>query len=82
MKPVRRLMERLRNVPDENLPGHPRGTAMHAARSDPNASIEAMLKADPVSVEDLSEALQTTKPASKASQHSRYAQWQTEFGSV
>jgi hypothetical protein len=84
MKPVRRLMERLRNVPDEQLPGHPRGTAMHAARGavsrtgsssnvDTSASIDAMLKADAVSVEDCMEALQTTKPASSVSQHGRYA---------
>lgn len=84
MKPVRRLMDRLRNVPEESLPTHPRGTALHVARGnasakaglhatiDASSSIDAMLKADPVSVEDCAEALQTTKPASKVSQHSRW----------
>lgn len=90
MKPVRRLMERLRNVPDEQLPGHPRGTAMHAARGgisrtgsggavDVNASIDAMLKADVVSSEDCMEALQTTKPASSTSQHERWDYFQLQY---
>mmetsp|Transcript_16336 Transcript_16336/g.24620 ORF Transcript_16336/g.24620 Transcript_16336/m.24620 type:complete len:519 (+) Transcript_16336:59-1615(+) len=89
MKPVRRLMERLKSIPEESLPAPPRAVRGHKARVDlsnnsaeANMNIDAMLKADPVAAIDVREALESTKPASDLSLQTKYEQWQNEFGSV
>jgi len=45
------------------------------------ADIEALLKQDPVTLEDVGSALGTTKPSSDG-KIAKYEAWQNEFGSV
>lgn len=45
-------------------------------------NIEQLLRCDPVTLQDIQEALSTTKPASDQALQSKYEEWQKEFGSV
>ena len=43
--------------------------------------VDALLKSDPVSVEDIAAALETTRPSSDGTM-GKYSDWQKEFGAV
>ena len=69
MKPVRRLMQQLQNIelPPAPLPPHPPNTkkqSLGIGRKGEQFDINGMLKADPVTFEDIMSALQTTKSSS------------------
>lgn len=46
------------------------------------SNIDQLLRCDPVTSQDLHEALTTTKPASDQALQTKYEEWQKEFGSV
>ena len=91
MMPVRRLITKITsNVPEIPLP--PTGSSkassnrcrytLIANSSVSNSEIDGLLKQDPVTLVDVTNALETTKPSSDTSKMGRYIQWQNEFGSV
>lgn len=86
MKPVRRLMDRIQSTEAQNQPGI-KGTKPPKSRysmqvNEIGNNIEALLKADPITTQDMIEALQTTKPSSDQALQSRYEEWQRDYGSV
>jgi katanin p60 ATPase-containing subunit A1 len=98
MKPVRRLMQKLQDMPDQSPPPPANGAARggggggrgRAAASSGGSggggvaehAVQTMLREDPVTLSDFVEAFTTTKSSSEQSVMSRYSQWQEEFGSV
>lgn len=95
MKPVRRLMQRLQDLPpSEPVPppgrGGGRGRALAGGGNQQSSagggcSADAaaqMLRDDPVSLEDFVQAYSTTKSSSEKAVMAKYEQWQEEFGSV
>ena len=91
MMPVRRLITKITsNVPEIPLP--PTGSSkassnrgrytLIANSSVSNSEVDGLLKQDPVTLVDVTNALETTKPSSDNSKMGRYIQWQNEFGSV
>jgi SpoVK/Ycf46/Vps4 family AAA+-type ATPase len=90
MKPVRRLMQKLQDLPPEPLqPAHRGGggrgrVAASSASGGPCSAevAEQMLRADPVSLGDFVEAYSSTKSSSEKSVMGKYEKWQEEFGSV
>lgn len=89
MRPVRRLMDKLNELEKNNQPepsqGNNRSAAPRPWRPSPTISheeVDALLKSDAVSVEDLEAALETTKPSSRESNMNKYQRWQDEFGAV
>jgi katanin p60 ATPase-containing subunit A1 len=97
MKPVRRLMQKLQDLPPpQPATAAPRGAAGGGSRARVaaaggggggggpcSAEVAAqMLREDPVSLEDFTEAHSSTKSSSDQAVMGRYEQWQHEFGSV
>lgn len=88
MKPVRRLMDRLQSTEIQNQTGiASKGTKSTKSRysvqiNEVGNNIEALLKADPITSQDMTEALQTTKPSSDQTLQTKYEEWQRDFGSV
>lgn len=91
MMPVRRLMTKITsNIPEIPLP--PSGSSktcsnrgrytLIANSSVSNSEVDGLLKQDPVTIFDVTNALETTKPSSDNSKMGKYIQWQNEFGSV
>ena len=86
MKPVRRLMDQLSKLDMTSLPPQPPTgqTSYNGLRrsgtSESTVDIQAMLKADPVSIEDITTALETTKSSSIAGHSKKYEAWQNGFG--
>jgi SpoVK/Ycf46/Vps4 family AAA+-type ATPase len=86
MKPVRRLMDRLQST--ETQPQGKAGKSSSKSSryslqvNEVGSSIESMLKADPITTQDMVEALQTTRPSSDQTLQARYEEWQKDFGSV
>eukprot|EP01041_Mallomonas_annulata_P005654 gene5654-11405_t len=94
MRPVRRLMDKLQELDRvaAAAPPPPKGrnivsVSAAAARTGmmavpPEApDAEALLKSDPVSSDDMLQALLTTKPSSDGKMD-KYSAWQEEYGSV
>jgi katanin p60 ATPase-containing subunit A1 len=84
MKPVRRLMIRLSQLEAVNsvpLPPNPRNSRTSLRCTD-SVDISSMLKADPVSLDDIISALESTKSSSSNAEFSRYENWQKEYGAV
>jgi katanin p60 ATPase-containing subunit A1 len=85
MMPVRRLLNKLHDL--QNTQGESNRTSIALPRtlrskfSNERVDVDSVLKADSVSAEDLSQALDSTKPSSGGS-ISRYQDWQRDFGSV
>jgi katanin p60 ATPase-containing subunit A1 len=87
MKPVRRLMQKLQDLPPEPVQAAPRGGVRGRATGNGSSQCSAevaaqMLRDDPVSLDDFVEAYGTTKSSSHKSVMGKYEQWQEEFGSV
>jgi SpoVK/Ycf46/Vps4 family AAA+-type ATPase len=87
MKPVRRLMERLQSVDPQSLPSGKGNAKVAKSRysvqvNEVGNNIDNMLKADPITLQDMTEALQTTKPSSDQTLQVKYEQWQQDYGSV
>lgn len=76
MKPVRRLMTRLQGV-DLTPSSSVTGSKARVGVSD----AQVLLSQDPVSMEDVTTALASTKPSSDGNVD-KYLKWQSEFGSV
>lgn len=94
MIPLRRLMTQLQEYPSTNTPSvisissHKIATKVATSRqgaSTPSttseSAVNALLKADPVTSQDLLTALATTRPSSDGA-IDRYQKWQNEHGSV
>jgi SpoVK/Ycf46/Vps4 family AAA+-type ATPase len=85
MKPVRRLMERLQSV-DTQVSGKGNAKVSKSRYSiqvnEVGSNIDNMLKADPITLQDMTEALQTTKPSSDQTLQVKYEEWQHDYGSV
>lgn len=71
MKPLRRLMDQIESIQDED-------TFDWTPVTDP----EKVPQPDPVSMEDFQKALETTKAATHTVENSKYQKWMEEFGSV
>jgi SpoVK/Ycf46/Vps4 family AAA+-type ATPase len=90
MKPVRRLMDRLQSaapIPAAAGKGGGKSSRFVSLQQQQQAnevgsSIDSMLRADPVTTQDMVEALQTTRPSSDQTLQARYEEWQRDFGSV
>lgn len=88
MKPVRRLMDRLQSVETQSQVVSGKGNAKIAKSrysvqvNEVGSNIDNMLKADPITLQDMTEALQTTKPSSDQTLQVRYEEWQHDYGSV
>ncbi|CAN0359965.1 unnamed protein product, partial [Ectocarpus fasciculatus] len=88
MRPVRRLMAKLSEIslppPQQAQSGKQRTTASSNSRvviTEPAVNVESLLRSDPVSTNDVEQALLTTKRSSDGSM-GRYTSWQSEYGSV
>lgn len=84
MKPVRRLMIKLSQLEDVNavpLPPNPRNSRT-SLRSTESVDISSMLKSDPVTLDDIISALESTKSSSSNAEFSKYEDWQKEYGAV
>jgi len=87
MKPVRRLMEQLKQLDESTMPPQPpevrsSKTSLHSRGKNELVDIGDMLKADPVTMMDVESALATTKSSSMEGQSHRYMEWQCGFGNV
>mmetsp|Transcript_18522 Transcript_18522/g.34598 ORF Transcript_18522/g.34598 Transcript_18522/m.34598 type:complete len:509 (+) Transcript_18522:136-1662(+) len=88
MKPVRRLMQKLKDLPPEPVQAAPKGglrgrVASSTSGGPCSADVAAqMLRDDPVSLDDFVEAYSSTRSSSHKSVMGKYEQWQEEFGSV
>ena len=94
MKPVRRLMERIQSADNINSAQQSSSSAARSNNKQQSKSrysmqvnevgsnIDQLLRCDPVTTQDLQEALATTKPASDQALQTKYEEWQKEFGSV
>lgn len=87
MKPVRRLMDQLSKLDVSSLPPQPPANQQNSYSSlrrsgsvDSSVDIQGMLKADPVTSDDIASALETTKSSSIAGQSKKYEAWQNGFG--
>jgi len=84
MKPVRRLMDQLSKLDVSTLPPHPpvNQSSFNGLRrsSDSSVDIQGMLRADPVTNDDITSALETTKSSSIVGQSKKYEAWQNGFG--
>ena len=92
MMPVRRLLTKLQNLQPGNedtkdfkdskaTQSLPNRSSLRSKFSNEKIDVDAVLKADSVSQEDLRLAKESTKPSSGGT-ISRYEEWQVEFGSV
>ena len=86
MKPVRRLMTRLQGVdlsPSTSSVSAPATMTGSKAKMTVGgvADAQVLLSQDPVSMEDVTTALASTKPSSDGNVD-KYLKWQSEFGSV
>ena len=85
MRPVRRLMSKLSEIslpPPQHVGTKSRGGAFRAgAITEPAVNVESLLRSDPVSKEDVEQALLTTKRSSDGNMV-KYDTWQSDFGSV
>jgi katanin p60 ATPase-containing subunit A1 len=91
MRPVRRLMAKLSEIalppPAAGGSGGARqqrgagGGGFRPAVTEPAVNVESLLRADPVSVDDIAQACTTTKKSSDGSM-AKYDAWQLEYGSV
>ena len=87
MKPVRRLMDRLQSVETQSQVSSKGNAKVAKSRysvqvNEVGSNIDNMLKADPITLQDMTEALQTTKPSSDQTLQVRYEEWQNDYGSV
>ena len=86
MKPVRRLMDQLSKLDMSSIPPQPptNQSSYNGLRksgtSDSSVDIQGMLRADPVTSDDIKAALETTKSSSIAGQSKKYEAWQNGFG--
>lgn len=71
MKPLRRLMKEIENTADEN-------TMNWGQEVDPNR----IPNPGPITIDDMGEAMSTTKSSAQAVPFKKYAAWMAEFGSV
>lgn len=85
MMPVRRLLGKLQSLSTaegnreaSSIPQNSR--ALRSKFSHEKLDVDAVLKADSVTVDDLRSALDSTKSSSGGT-GSRYEEWQKEFGS-
>ncbi|RYY71170.1 AAA family ATPase, partial [archaeon] len=95
MMPVRRLIKKIETITIDNSayntstlgqhipepPRHRKHNTYTIKNTKPVQEIESLLKEDPVGTEDITVALQSTKPSSDGKMD-RYTQWQQEYGSV
>lgn len=88
MRPVRRLMTKLAEIslpPPQQQPATgsrpQKGAAFRGAIMEPAVNVESLLRSDPVSSDDIAQALLTTKRSSDGNM-SKYDAWQREYGSV
>jgi len=73
MKPVRRMMFVLEAMELEPSRG---------GRVASEAEVAAVRANDPITVEDMTQALSTTKPSSNTKYTDKYNEWQRDFGST
>ena len=85
MMPVRRLLSKLQSLSSSegsketsSIPQNSR--ALRSKFSHEKLDVDAVLKADSVTIDDLRNALNSTKSSSGGT-GSRYEEWQREFGS-
>lgn len=86
MRPVRRLMSKLAEIslppPQQQQSNKIRGNvAFKGAITEPAVNVESLLRSDPVSGDDIDQALMTTKRSSDGNMV-KYNNWQSDFGSV
>lgn len=90
MKPVRRLMERIQSADSVNssqqgisIKSNKQSKSRYSMQvNEVGSNIDQLLRNDPVTEQDIHEALATTKPASDQALQTKYEDWQKEFGSV
>ena len=85
MMPVRRLLSKLQSLSTsegskETVAGSQNSRALRSKFSNEKLDVDAVLKADSVTIEDLRNAVDSTK-SSSGGLGSRYEEWQREFGS-
>lgn len=85
MMPVRRLLNKLHSLSASDMEREASSSAHmpRALRSkflNERLDVDALLKSDSVTLQDLSRALECTK-SSSGGMASRYEEWQREFGS-
>ena len=89
MRPVRRLVTKLSEIslppPQQAQQGKQRSVSSSVSSrvviTEPAVNVESLLRSDPVSIDDVEQALLTTKRSSDGSME-RYNTWQSEYGSV
>ena len=79
MRPVRRLMSKLATIDTNN--NSKTNDNKYLSNSVSTADVTSMLKKDPITEDDLHQALSTTRPSNDGNMN-KYLQWQKEFGSV
>ena len=82
MKPVRRLMKKLTDLPPPEPAGVRGSRGRIASCGDGDAAAAQMLRHDPVTLDDFIEAFTSTKSSSDKAIMKKYEHWQDEFGSV
>ena len=82
MRPVRRLMSKLASIETKTHNSCKTSDgSKYLSHTVSTADVTSMLKKDPVTQEDLEQALSTTRPSNDGNMN-KYSQWQNEFGSV